>query len=104
VRYRRFLLVSLVLAAAFGINTVPGCGALRAEPDAWNEYPTHKPLPAVVMRVSAQEVLERCRRKNVMGCAIRDEANGVCVIYVDYKPLPGTELHELFHCAGWDHT
>lgn len=71
-------------------------------PDAWEQRPTLKPLPAVVVRVSAAEVTARCG-KGTMGCANRDYAAGVCTVYVDVQPLPETIPHELLHCAGVEH-
>jgi hypothetical protein len=99
VRKRRILLSLLVLAAAWGINTVPGCGAM---PDAWGEYPTKQPLPAVVVRLTAAEVTATCGPRT-MGCVKRDYANGICLVYLEARPLPETFAHEALHCAGFEH-
>jgi|SRR4051812_37520178 hypothetical protein len=103
VRYRRFLLVSLVLGAAFGINAVPGCGALQPEPDGWKSQPTHNALPAV-FRVSSLDEIRRCTgRADSIGCALRDYKRGFCYVLVPADAPKWLLGHEMLHCAGFDH-
>jgi hypothetical protein len=104
VLYRRILLVSLVLAAAFGINTVPGCGALQPEPDGWQAQPTHNALPAVFRVSTLEEIRRACPQvRAAIGCATRDYDRGFCYIRVPADAPLWLLSHELLHCAGMDH-
>lgn len=103
---RRLLLVSLVLATllltGLAASWLAGCAALDG--NDWDQYPTHTPLPAYIVRVD--NVQAKCGtypRFTALACAVRDYKTGVCTIYVDRDPTPQIIAHELFHCGGFGH-
>jgi hypothetical protein len=95
---RRLLLTSLVGAAL----VVVGCAS---DPYGWREKPDTESLPAVFVEVGVADLGRACgiSHPNLHGCARRDFAARVCIVYTGPKPQPWLLTHELAHCAGWSH-
>lgn len=98
----RRLLLSLMVLSSFALAD---CASQLADVDGWQDFQVNVPLPAVVVRVDAAEIARHCVQTKtfLLGCAVRDEEHGVCIVYVEAKPLPSTIPHELLHCAGFRH-
>lgn len=94
---KRLLLSSLV--------AITGLNVACANVDGWETKPSHAPLPAEFVEASPQQVAAACRRPMgaVFGCALRDYADDVCLIFADPHPPRWIADHERKHCLGYDH-
>ena len=80
-----------------------GCALVSAE---WNAQATHAPLPAVHVEIARADLERTCGGSPAMltyGCAVRDYAANLCIVYTAPEPPGWLLAHEFKHCAGWDH-
>lgn len=98
----RLLLLALVYLALLAGGLL-GCASLTAGVD-WDSHPTATPLPAYFVEVDDPSLFcGRYAGLKLLGCAVRDYANGVCTIYIERDSTAWTRTHELAHCAGLNH-
>ena len=100
-RAARRTAAALALAALAALS---GCAVTVHE--QWDAAPKHPPLPAVNVVVAATDLAGVCGNypgMKLYGCAKRDYARRVCVIYTAAQPAQWLLEHERKHCDGWDH-
>jgi hypothetical protein len=71
---------------------------------------THAPLPPLQVSVSVDRLQaiccaldHGCRYRMYSGCAERDYANNVCVVWTEPNPPAWVLSDEYEHCAGGSH-
>lgn len=91
---KRRILVSIpVILTACAINN-----------EGWEEKPEARPLPAIFVDSSAEQIQRACpTTPHAVGCAVRNYRLGVCYIYVEPDPPKWLAAHEMAHCAGFNH-
>ena len=97
---RKLLLLALVAITAW---LVMGCAT---NSDGWESRPSSPPLPAVFMEIAADRVASVCGNYyglTTHGCAVRQYAANVCLIYHGPDAPLWLLAHEALHCAGMNH-
>ncbi len=98
-----------ILATLALLMTVPGSAMAFfgiGVADDWHATAAHKPLPAMHFVIPARDLSRVCRTNpaaTTYGCALRDYAANVCIIYTAKNPPQWLMDHERKHCDGWDH-
>ena len=91
-----------ILASALALS---GCaGIVASDPSEWNARPSHTPLRPYMVEMEAAKLASACNEpRQMLGCAVRLQADNVCIIYTAPKPAAWVVEHEKRHCLGWDH-
>jgi len=74
--------------------------------DDWQAVRAHEPMRPLHFVVPERDLPRICKTHPAAatyGCAVRDPASKVCLIYTAADPPQWLMEHELKHCDGYDH-